>query len=33
VMQKMRAASLADLVRIAAMLDIPITHSRHAGAL
>ncbi|MBZ9774040.1 response regulator transcription factor [Mesorhizobium sp. CO1-1-8] len=33
VMQKMRAASLADLVRIAATLDIPITHSRHAGAL
>ena len=28
VMQKMAAASLADLVRIAERLDIPITHSR-----
>jgi FixJ family two-component response regulator len=32
VMQKMRAGSLADLVRIAAKLNIPITHSRYAGA-
>jgi FixJ family two-component response regulator len=31
VMQKMQAASLADLVRIAEKLEIPITHSRHAG--
>ncbi|OWJ67260.1 response regulator transcription factor [Inquilinus limosus] len=31
VMQKMAAASLADLVRIAERLDIPITHSRRAG--
>lgn len=29
VMHKMRAASLADLVRMAAMLEIPIVHSRH----
>jgi FixJ family two-component response regulator len=29
VMKKMGAASLAELVRIAARLDIPITHSRH----
>ncbi|MGO8034083.1 response regulator transcription factor, partial [Rhizobium ruizarguesonis] len=28
VMQKMEAASLADLVRIAERLEIPITHSR-----
>lgn len=28
-MRKMRADSLADLVRIATKLDIPITHSRH----
>jgi FixJ family two-component response regulator len=28
VMQKMEAASLADLVRIAERLDVPITHSR-----
>lgn len=28
VMQKMKAASLADLVRIAEQLEIPITHSR-----
>ncbi|MBB5539424.1 response regulator transcription factor [Rhizobium giardinii] len=28
VMQKMAAASLADLVRIAEKLDVPITHSR-----
>ncbi|GGC77742.1 response regulator transcription factor [Chelatococcus reniformis] len=31
VMHKMAAASLADLVRIAERLDIPITHSRRAG--
>jgi FixJ family two-component response regulator len=31
VMQKMEAASLADLVRIAERLEIPITHSRRAG--
>jgi len=31
VMQKMAAASLADLVRIAEKLDIPITHSRRVG--
>ena len=31
IMQKMEAASLADLVRIAGKLEIPITHSRHAG--
>ena len=30
VMQKMMAASLADLVRIAERLEIPITHSRRA---
>jgi FixJ family two-component response regulator len=30
IMQKMEAASLADLVRIAEKLEIPITHSRHA---
>jgi FixJ family two-component response regulator len=30
IMQKMEAASLADLVRIAERLKIPITHSRHA---
>ena len=30
-MQKMEAASLADLVRIAEKLEIPITHSRHPG--
>ncbi|CAH2398563.1 response regulator transcription factor [Mesorhizobium escarrei] len=30
VMQKMAAASLADLVRIAERLEIPITHSRRA---
>lgn len=29
IMQKMRADSLADLVRIAGTLEIPITHSRH----
>lgn len=31
VLQKMAAASLADLVRIAERLEIPITHSRRAG--
>ena len=31
VMQKMAAASLADLVRIAERLETPITHSRRAG--
>ena len=31
VMQKMVAASLADLVRIAERLRIPVTHSRRAG--
>lgn len=31
VMQKMEAASLADLVRIAERLEIPITHSRKSG--
>jgi FixJ family two-component response regulator len=30
VMQKMAAASLADLVRIAEKLQIPVTHSRRA---
>jgi FixJ family two-component response regulator len=32
VMQKMEAASLAHLVRIAEKLEIPITHSRRTGA-
>jgi FixJ family two-component response regulator len=31
IMQKMHAASLADLVRIAGKLEIPITHSRRTG--
>jgi FixJ family two-component response regulator len=31
VMQKMAAASLADLVRIAERLEIPVTHSRRVG--
>jgi len=31
VMQKMEAVSLADLVRLAERLDIPITHSRRTG--
>lgn len=31
VMQKMAAASLPDLVRIAERLQIPVTHSRRAG--
>ncbi|WP_437365845.1 response regulator transcription factor [Inquilinus limosus] len=31
VIQKMAAASLADLVRIAERLEIPITHSRRTG--
>jgi FixJ family two-component response regulator len=30
IMQKMEARSLADLVRMAGTLEIPITHSRHA---
>jgi FixJ family two-component response regulator len=33
VMQKMAAASLADLVRIAERLEIPITHSRRAEGI
>jgi FixJ family two-component response regulator len=32
IMQKMGSASLADLVRIAERLQIPITHSRRAGS-
>jgi FixJ family two-component response regulator len=32
VMQKMAAASLADLVRIAEKLQIPVTHSRRPGS-
>ena len=32
IMQKMEVASLADLVRIAEKLQIPITHSRRAGS-
>jgi FixJ family two-component response regulator len=32
IMHKMEAASLADLVRIAERLGIPITHSRRAGS-
>jgi FixJ family two-component response regulator len=32
IMQKMEADSLADLVRIAEKLEIPITHSRRAGS-
>ncbi len=32
VMQKMAAASLADLVRIAGRLQIPVTHSRRSGS-
>jgi FixJ family two-component response regulator len=31
IMQKMEAASLADLVRFAEKLQIPVTHSRRAG--
>lgn len=31
VMQKMAAASLADLVRMAEQLEIPVTHSRRPG--
>jgi FixJ family two-component response regulator len=30
IMQKMAAGSLAELVRMAGMLEIPMTHSRHA---
>lgn len=33
VMQKMAVASLADLVRIAERLEIPVTHSRRAGGM
>jgi FixJ family two-component response regulator len=33
VMQKMAAASLADLVRIAERLGIPVTHSRRSGVV
>ena len=33
IMQKMEAASLADLVRIVEKLEIPITHSRYAGTV
>jgi FixJ family two-component response regulator len=33
IMQKMEAASLADLVRIAEKLEIPVTHCRHAGTI
>jgi len=32
IMQKMHAASLADLVRIAEKLKIPVTHSRRSGS-
>lgn len=32
IMQKMQTASLADLVRIAEKLDIPVTHSRRSGS-
>jgi RNA polymerase sigma factor (sigma-70 family) len=32
IMQKMEVASLADLVRIAEKLQIPVTHSRRAGS-
>ncbi|BCG70736.1 DNA-binding response regulator [Mesorhizobium sp. 113-1-2] len=31
IMHKMQAASLADLVRIAERLQVPVTHSRRAG--
>jgi len=31
VMQKMQASSLAELVRIAAQLNVPVTRSRHAS--
>jgi FixJ family two-component response regulator len=31
VMQKMAAASLADLVRMAERLQVPVTHSRRPG--
>jgi FixJ family two-component response regulator len=32
IMRKMRAESLAELVRMAGMLEIPIVHSRHGNA-
>jgi len=32
IMRKMQAASLADLVRIADKLQIPVTHSRRPGS-
>jgi hypothetical protein len=32
-MQKMAASSLADLVRIAERLEIPIQHSRRMGGI
>ena len=30
IMQKMEAGSFAELVRMAAALELPITHSRHS---
>ena len=32
IMRKMRAGSLAELVRMAGLLEIPISHSRHGNA-
>jgi FixJ family two-component response regulator len=32
IMHKMQAASLADLVRIAERLQVPVTHSRRSGS-